>query len=414
VEKKQVREKRSEVLDLSSESNEGKPPAVVLGGSATGLGAVKWLAKDGVKVYVVDSNPKVTCFYSSQCEKRLSPGTDKVDDAVEYLVSLGREIGQRAVLFSTSDGWSLVVARGHKKLKEYYSYDFISEQEYLRLEDKREQYRIAEKVGVDYPKTAEIKKGKNEAEEMKNAGEAAAGLRFPVLVKPIDAADFFNKFYSKGFVSRSAEEAADNYKKAKRAGFECVLQEIIEGPETELYSFVSYIDSKGELKRSFMAHKIRQYPPHFGTCTLGESVYVPEIIEPSLRLLNEFNFSGPSQVEYKRGKDGKYYLMEINPRIWLWHSLSGYCGASIINAAYDSLIGKPVEKIEKWRTGIKWWDMEKDWVSFRMRSANGEMGFLEWVGSLRGEKEQVWFNSDDPLLLARKIGAVVKRRVGLA
>ena len=51
-----------------------------------------------------------------------------------------------------------------------------------------------------------------------------------------------------------------------------------------------------------------------------------EVVDAGLRLLAALDYAG-SQVEFKRDpRDGRYKLMEINPRLYQWHGLAAACG----------------------------------------------------------------------------------------
>ena len=46
--------------------------------------------------------------------------------------------------------------------------------------------------------------------------------------------------------------------------------------------------------------------------------------------LRELGFHGIAQVEWKRDpRDGRQKLIEVNPRLWQWHGLTGACGADV-------------------------------------------------------------------------------------
>ena len=105
--------------------------------------------------------------------------------------------------------------------------------------------------------------------------------------------------------------------------FEPMVQELIPGGDDELYTVGSYIDAAGTVLGLFSGRKLRQSPPGIGTCRVGEAVWVQEAVDAALRLLRAFNFQGVSQVEFKRDpRDGRFKLMEVNPRLWLWHGLA--------------------------------------------------------------------------------------------
>ena len=49
-----------------------------------------------------------------------------------------------------------------------------------------------------------------------------------------------------------------------------------------------------------------------------------------------------SQVEFKRDpRDGRFKLMEVNPRFWLWHGLAASLGVDFARIAYHDLLGRP-------------------------------------------------------------------------
>ncbi len=106
-----------------------------------------------------------------------------------------------------------------------------------------------------------------------------------------------------------------------------MYQEIVPGGDDELFTVGSYLDARSRPLAVFTGHKLRQHPPRFGVCRMAVSKWDDELAEAGLRLLRELGFWGVSQVEFKRDpRDGRYCLMEVNARHWMWHSLSTVCG----------------------------------------------------------------------------------------
>ena len=67
-----------------------------------------------------------------------------------------------------------------------------------------------------------------------------------------------------------------------------------------------------------------------------------EVVDAGLRFLRGLGFHGISQVEFKRDpRDGRFKLMEINPRLWQWHGLAAACGVDLPLIAYRDLTGEP-------------------------------------------------------------------------
>ena len=59
------------------------------------------------------------------------------------------------------------------------------------------------------------------------------------------------------------------------------------------------------------------------------------------RLLRAIGFHGVSQVEFKRDpRDGRFKLMEINPRLWQWHGLAAALGVDFPRIVYLDLMGR--------------------------------------------------------------------------
>jgi predicted ATP-grasp superfamily ATP-dependent carboligase len=120
-----------------------------------------------------------------------------------------------------------------------------------------------------------------------------------------------------------------------------MVQELISGGDDELYTVGSYRTADREPLGIFCGRKLRQTPPGIGTCRVGEALWVGEAVEAALRLLDAFAFTGLSQVEFKRDhRDGRFKLMEINARLWQWHSLAAALGVDFPRIAYLDLIGR--------------------------------------------------------------------------
>jgi D-aspartate ligase len=177
-----------------------------------------------------------------------------------------------------------------------------------------------------------------------SAGEAqAAGdeLGYPVLVKPSEPVGFKQRFRRQAFRCESPAALRDAYVRAE--AYEPMVQELVPGGDSELYTLGSHLRADGEPLALFCGRKLRQTPPIVGTCRVGEALWVDEVVESGLRLLRAFAYTGVSQVEFKRDpRDGRFKLMEINPRLWLWHGLATACGVDVPVLAYRDLTGERV------------------------------------------------------------------------
>jgi len=176
---------------------------------------------------------------------------------------------------------------------------------------------------------------------------------------------------------------------------EIMIQEVI--PGGHVYSFCSFFKNK-EVIAMWIGKKIREHPMGFGTGTFAESVYIPEIEELGTRILKAMNYYGISEIEFKRDqRDGKFKLLEINARTWLWHSLAIRCGVDFPYILYKDMIGEDITPITSFKTNIKWIHLYTDaWVSVK-EIIGGNLKMRDYLKSLCGEKEFAVFSVNDPL-----------------
>ena len=136
----------------------------------------------------------------------------------------------------------------------------------------------------------------------------------------------------------------------------------------------------------------------FGTGTFAQSAWIPELFELGKRFLNAINYYGISEVEFKRDpRDGKYKLIEMNARTWLWHSLATRCGVDLSYLLYKDMIGERVTPVTSFRNGVKWIHIYTDlWIATKeILKRNLKIG--DYLRSLKGEKEFGVFSLGDPL-----------------
>jgi len=96
-----------------------------------------------------------------------------------------------------------------------------------------------------------------------------------------------------------------------------MLQEIIIGPETNLYKMQTYINSKGSLSAKFFWNKMRQHPPMFGVGRVGVSSERNEEVEQlAQKLIERSKYKGYFSIEFKKDlRDNQLKLMEVNVRM---------------------------------------------------------------------------------------------------
>jgi predicted ATP-grasp superfamily ATP-dependent carboligase len=316
------------------------PAAVVDVGWVNGLAAIRSLGRAGVRVHAVDHRTSALGFRSRYAEPFLS--VDAHADPKEFIASL-RTLGQIAI-FPTHDEQLNLIAQHLDELEVLAPFPPWAILE--RLQSKRAQLEEAIAAGVDvplthYPPTALA------------ARAAAEEVGLPVLVKPEHPVGFKLRFRRQAFRCATLDEVEDAYTRAEE--FAPMVQELIPGGDDTLHTVGSYVTRDGRPLGVFSGRKLRQTPPGIGTCRVGEAVWTQTAVDAALRLLARFRYYGLSQVEFKRDpRDGKFKLMEINPRLWQWHGLAAACGVDLPRIAYADLTGETQPEARMSGDGRRW------------------------------------------------------------
>jgi D-aspartate ligase len=294
-----------------------------------GLAAIRSLGRAGIAVLAVDHRPSALGFPPRYA--RAVPSPDPAVEPEAYVETLARQ--EPGVLLPTHDPPLNAVARFRDRL-DGFRFPFPEWDVLERIQDKRHQLEAAVAAGVEVPET----RHPGSATE---ARAAADELGYPVLVKPAEPVGFKRRFGRQAFRLERPAEVERAYADAEE--FAPMVQELIPGGDDELYSVGSYLREDGEPLGLFSGRKLQQVPPGVGTARVGESVWVQEVVDAGLRLLKALGFHGISQVEFKRDpRDGRFKLMEVNPRLWQWHGLAVACGVDLPLIAYRDLAGEDV------------------------------------------------------------------------
>jgi len=317
-------------------------PAIVLEvGWVNGLGAIQTLARAGVRVLALDHRPFAIGLRSRYCLPLLCPDPYAAEQRfAAFLSELAELLPAPTPIFATHDDGLASIARalpglGGKLLCPAPDADRLDV-----LQQKSWQLARAAEANVAAPRTFYP----GSADE---ARQAASELGFPLFVKPSEPIAF-RKVYPRRRVFRCDSMAGLDEAYAMAEPYAPMLQEVVPGGDKELYTVGSYLDREGRALGLFCGRKLRQTPRSrklvprgVGSCRHGEALWMPELVEDSLRLLKSCDFAGISQVEFKRDpRDGQFKLMEINPRLWMWHSLAAACGVNLAHIAYLDLTGQ--------------------------------------------------------------------------
>lgn len=391
----------------------GRPPAVVVGmDKDPGLQAARILAARGVPVIGVTFDGSHFACRTRVCDEMLVVDED---DLVSLLARIGPGFGTRPVLIPCSDPIVRQLAAEKALLEQWYHVPLPPIDVVEMLMDKTEFYAYAERTGLPIPKTRIVR-------SRDDLDRAISELSFPCVLKPpFRTARWVENTDQKAIKVDDDAALVELYDRCKDWVDELICQEWIEGGDTDLYSCNCYFDAESKPLVTFIARKIRQWPPGAGDSSLGEECRNDEVLEVSVRLFESVAYHGLGYVEMKQdGRTGQHYIVEPNVgRPTGRSAIAEAGGVELLYTMYCDLVGLPLpaDRVQTYGT-VKWIYLRKDLQSAIRLWRSGELTASQWWRSIRGPKVFAIFSLRDPapfvfdlLHVIRKVSVRALRRL---
>jgi len=387
-----------------------------------GLDIARSLARRGIPVYGIDSDPSVPGRYSNSCHFVQCPDPDGSEaDYVQFLADFGRRLSRKAVLFPLSDRQVLLCSRNRAALQEYYEYVMPDHDTVERLTTKDGLQAIAQACNIPAPQTIFIADA-NEIEAI------AKRITYPAILKPTESTYWhvpqITRLLRRGLLAGRAKVIQCNDPAELLRAYHCiaaydnrlVVQEVIPGEDSRLAYISFYLDRQSRPLGIFAGRKYRIIPIGFGSASYVRSFHDPELKAVALQLLLATRYQGLGGIEFKKdARDGGYKLIEFNTRFGMWDGLSVRCGVDLPYLAYCDALHLPVEPQLDYRDEVIWIDWQRDVRAAVEYWRKGQLTFGQWLRSLRGEKMWAIYSKGDwrpgvafTLGLARKLWARTK------
>lgn len=326
------------------------PSALILGAYQTGVVNARNLRRRGIQTSLADCDPTQTGFHTSINRALLCPNPDSEPDAwLAWMLAYAARFSAKPVLIASADVFVTAIGRFEQALRERF---LVSEGCRLAAElaDKDTQYQLAAAHGMPMPRTSIVA-------SMSEVQVFAEHTAFPVVIKPLHFREWQRVPQDhplhdrKVLIVHDRKELVAGYELATSASPKVVLQEIIQGPDTNKRVYLGHYGSDGIRTGFAVFRELRCSPVAFGPATVSESFPDPDAAAVCDRFLQSISFKGICEIEVKRdARSGQYQLIEANPRLSGGGDAGNHSGVDLAWLHYLSLIGvrhRPIVQEER-------------------------------------------------------------------
>jgi len=387
--------------------------ALILGADYRGLGAARSLGRRGIPVWLFKEGGHLVAATSRYvCRRVVWPSGDD-NNRIEFLMDFASAHDLEGwMLLPTDDHAVALISQHHDVLASKYRLTVPPWEQLRWLCDKRLLSCMAGRLQIHQPWTF----WPSCREEL-----AALDCPFPVIFKPAVRTKANNLSTPKAWRADNRDSLLARYDEAIRIipHENLIVQEIVQGGGEAQFSYAA-ICKDGYPIASLVARRTRQYPSDFGQfSTYVETVEEPQVIEPAKRLLRAIGFTGLVEVEFKKDlRTGEYKVLDVNPRVWGWHTLSRRVGVDFPYLLWLLANGEQVPEA-RGRAGECWMHMSADLPAALQEIRRGRLSLVGYLRSLLRPMESATFTWDDPApglldlpLLAWALGKRFLRRNG--
>jgi predicted ATP-grasp superfamily ATP-dependent carboligase len=274
------------------------------------LAVCRSLGKQGIEVYCGEEAAFAPCFFSKYCtdDFQYPSVTDQPEAFIDFMVEKVKQLkpaeGEPYVLMPVhKETW--LFAKHRARFEPHVSLPLTSYDNMERTHDKGRLADLARELGITIPDTKQFT-------SIDEVYRAIPGMRFPVFLKMRSAAAGLGlrKCDTPEELTATFRQFVTGYELAP--SHYPLVQEFVPGEDycyTTLYN-------RGRKVACMTYHNIRSFPRGTGAGALRETVELPEADAAASRLLTHLDWHGMAQLDFRKGDDGRVFLIELNPRFF--------------------------------------------------------------------------------------------------
>lgn len=294
------------------------------------LGAVRSLGKAGFFVIAMASNKKAQSFFSRFCnEKLICPDPRNEGQFIQFLIDY-LEKNRVDVLIPVGYLTTVTISKHKEELLPFVKIPIVDYGSMQIACNKEKTMQLAHSLNIPSPK------GYSSITDIDE---------FPIVAKGI---------YESGQIKYI--KSFENLKHLDLNNY--ILQEYIQGEGYGFYALYNH----GTIRAFFMHKRVREFPITGGASTCAESIFDDELKKVGLELLRPLRWHGVAMVEFKKdARDGKFKLIEINPKFWGSLDLAITSGVNFPKLLVEMALNGDVEPVFNYNTNIKFrWPFPDD------------------------------------------------------
>ncbi len=345
-------------------TDSSRPAALVFPDNPAALAAARELGCGGIEVYVLSRKPGPAA--RSRFARFVEVPNLYTDHRrwMDAICEFGKTLPAAPVLVATEDAALLALDHYQRELDGNFVLPYPGSGIVTTIVDKRALYDAAQRVHVTAPEHREIADATELRDMPPNGWLVKPAFRYQLSETGVRSAR-----QMLGGTKAVAGDLELAVQSVLDAGFPPLLQEAIPGGFEDLVTVAMYLRKDGSLGDFYTTRKYCEYPEPFGDGLIVRTVRDPGVVEPAVRLMREMGYWGLCEVEFKKDRrDGRFKLLDANPRPWLWMSLGTRSGKHLLLSAYSAATGQRcATRLHPPKASAK----PKTWVSTR-----GTGGFM--------------------------------------
>lgn len=319
-------------------------PAVVIGAELNGLSICRSLGEEDIPSFIIDRklrNPGMWSRHARPVKVSAMRGQEFIDS----LLRLQRRLGQQPVLIVTDEMSLLTISEFRDQLAGYYRFHLPPHETVMMLHDKALFHEFAVANDLPVPNGAVIR-------QITDLTKLDL-IRYPAIIKPADKRHYHLQGVPRLIRVENREAAAVACRKLLASASQIIVQECIEGPDTDIYFCLFYQGVTASAM--FCGRKLASEPPGMGSTAFCTSSPTQFLIEAAHEFIERVGYLGFGGIEYKWDAVTKRYVI-IEPTVGRtdWQEeIATLAGVNIPLTGYYDECGMryvPHEQIE----GVVW------------------------------------------------------------